>query len=65
MQLLTSLQRIPALFLLIENYKADGISHHPFGATIFEIVQNTPEPFEKKMISDMVIDANREEVRSR
>jgi len=42
MKLLTSLQRIPAIFLLIENYKTEGISHHPFGATILELVQNTP-----------------------
>jgi hypothetical protein len=59
MQLLTSLQRIPAIFLLIENYKTEGISHHPFGATILEIVQCTPEPFEKRMISDMIIDSQR------
>jgi Ca2+-binding EF-hand superfamily protein len=61
MQLLTCLQRIPAIFLLIENYKTEGINHHPFGATILELVQNTPESFEKKMISDMIIDSQREE----
>ena len=60
MQLLTSLQRIPAIFLLIENYKTEGISRHPFGATIFELSYNTVEPFEKKMISDIIIDSHRE-----
>lgn len=45
MQLLTSLQRIPAIFLLIENYKTEGISHHPFGASIFELAFSTPEAF--------------------
>ena len=62
MQLLTSLQRIPAIFLLIENYKTEGISHHPFGATIFELIYNTTESFEKKMIGDIIIDLRREEV---
>lgn len=45
MQLLTPLQRLPAIFLLVENFKTEGITRHPFGAIIFQLYSDTPEPF--------------------
>lgn len=59
MQLLTHQQRIVALFLLIENFKSEGIKKHPFGATILNISQNTTEAFERKMIADLIIESKR------
>jgi hypothetical protein len=34
-QLITAQQRIPAIFLLIQNYNKEGIFKHPFASTIF------------------------------
>lgn len=44
-QLLTNQQRLIALFLLIENFKSEGIKKHPFGATILNTSQKTTEPY--------------------
>lgn len=44
-QLLSSQQRIVALFLLIENFKSEGFKRHPFGATILNISLRTTEAY--------------------
>ena len=48
-----------ALFLLIENFKSEGIKKHPFGATILNTSQKTTEPYERKLIADLVVDLKR------
>ena len=60
--MLTNPQRIVGLFLLIENFKSEGIRKHPFGATILTTSHRTSEPFERKMIAELVIDSKREKV---
>ena len=58
--MLTCQQRIVAIYLLLDNFKAEGIKKHPFGSTILEIESKTTEPFERKMISEIVIDSKRD-----
>jgi len=58
--LLTNQQRIVAIFLLLENYKNEGIKKNPFAATILEISNQGFEPFERIMIAEILLDMKRD-----
>lgn len=61
-QLLTKLQRIIALFLILESFKAEGVKKNPFGGLIFEIYDKTVEHYERKFICEMLLDNKRDKV---